>query len=329
MHRQCSKKTDKRMENKEMIVSSERVNTYGSRVITAGIDLSQYEKNPVLLYMHRRYSDSMPIGRVENLRVEGVKLIGTPVFDIEDEFAKKIAGKWDRGFLRMCSPYFDILETSNAPELVLQGQTRETITRCKLVEISIVDIGGNDDALQLCRSGKVLELSSGAACDGLPLLKAEIEPEIENINNQKSNQMKNILLALGLLETATDEQAVAAIKSLQLKAEKVDSIELSAITGAVDAAITAKKITADQKDHFVALGKSAGVESLNKTLELMKVASKPTDMINPNSDEKPAETIALKWADLTPEVATKMKTEDPKQYIALFKENYGFEPELS
>jgi len=318
---------------KEGIVSTERVNELGSRVLTAGVDLSQYEKNPVLLYMHRRgmYDNEplLPIGNVVDLRINDGKLVGTPMFDTSNELEKRIADKWEKGVLRMMSPKFDILETSNAPELVLQGQTRETITRCKLIEISIVDIGGNDDALQLCRSGKVLELASGAACESLPLLKSEIEPEIEHTNNQNLKQMENILLALGLDKTSTDEQAVAAIKSLQLKAEKVDSIELSAITGAVDAAITAKKITADQKDHFVTLGKSAGVESLNKTLELMKVASKPTDMINPNSDgnEQP-ETIALKWGDLTPETVVKMKAENPKQYIALFKENYGYEPKL-
>ena len=136
------------------------------------------------------------------------------------------------------------------------------------------------------------------------------------------------LLALGLDKTATNEQAVAAIKSLQSKAEKVDSIELSAITGAVNAAVSAKKITADQKEHFIALGKSAGVESLNKTLELMKVASKPTEVIDQSGTEQP-ETIALKWENLTPEIAAKIKTENPKQYIALFKEYYGFEPALS
>ena len=39
---------------KEAIISTERVNSYGSRVKTDGIDYSQYEKNPILLFMHRR-----------------------------------------------------------------------------------------------------------------------------------------------------------------------------------------------------------------------------------------------------------------------------------
>lgn len=69
---------------KEMIISTSRLNSYGSRVITTGIDITQYEKNPVLLWMHRRSFSSgspLPIGRVENLRFDGDALKGTPVFD--------------------------------------------------------------------------------------------------------------------------------------------------------------------------------------------------------------------------------------------------------
>lgn len=67
---------------KEAIISTPRLNSYGTRVLTEGIDTEQYKKNPVLLFMHRRGSvKDMPIGRIENLRVEGDTLYGTPVFD--------------------------------------------------------------------------------------------------------------------------------------------------------------------------------------------------------------------------------------------------------
>ena len=68
---------------KEVIISTEAVNSYGSRVLTAGIDLSQYERNPVLLWMHRRCWEpgAMPIGKVENLRIEDGKLIGQAAGD--------------------------------------------------------------------------------------------------------------------------------------------------------------------------------------------------------------------------------------------------------
>lgn len=104
---------------KEVVISTSVVNSYGCRVLTEGIDLRQYRRNPVLLWMHRRSfdRDAMPIGRIENLRVDGDRLIGTPVFDQKDEFAKKIEGKWEDGFLRMASAGIEVVEVSNAPSM--------------------------------------------------------------------------------------------------------------------------------------------------------------------------------------------------------------------
>ena len=191
-----------------MVISTSRVNCYGYRVLTEGIDIEQYQRNPVLLYMHRRGGDILPIGRVENLRLEGDKLIGTPVFDMNDPFAKQIADKWESGFLRMCSPSLELLEKSTDKALLLSGQTRPTVTRCRLQEISIVDIGGNDDALQLFADGKVLTLSAGSDCEHLPLLQLEKETaeQSANINPNKSNMKKETLELLGLGENATEQE---------------------------------------------------------------------------------------------------------------------------
>lgn len=150
---------------KEVVISTSGLNSYGSRVMTAGLDTSQYCRNPVLLWMHRRGGDNMPIGRMENLRVDGDRLIGTPKFDEKDEFAKKIATKWEDGYLNMCSAGIEILEYSTDPSMLVQGQTRATATASKLVEVSIVDIGANDEALKLYGGGKLLELAAGQDCD--------------------------------------------------------------------------------------------------------------------------------------------------------------------
>lgn len=184
---------------KEVIISTSGLNCYGGRVLTSGIDLTQFQKNPLLLWMHRRSfdRDAMPIGRIDNLRTDGDRLIGTPVFDQNDEFAKKIESKWENGFLRMASAGIEIIETSDAPEHLLQGQTRRTITRCRLEEVSIVDMGGNDEALQLYdRSGKVLKLAAGEDNDALPLLALEKKttrrelPPTARIIIKPKNQLK-------------------------------------------------------------------------------------------------------------------------------------------
>ena len=97
------------------------------------------------------------------------------LFDF-DCYLYEIESKWDSGFLRMASAALEPIETSADEALVLPGQTRETVTRSKLIEVSIVDIGGNDEALQLCGAdGKVMKLAAGEDTPGLPLLK-ENEP---------------------------------------------------------------------------------------------------------------------------------------------------------
>lgn len=322
---------------KEVIISTSGLNCYGGRVLTSGIDLTQFQKNPLLLWMHRRSfdRDAMPIGRIDNLRTDGDRLIGTPVFDQNDEFAKKIESKWENGFLRMASAGIEIIETSDAPEHLLQGQTRRTITRCRLEEVSIVDMGGNDEALQLYdRSGKVLKLAAGEDNDALPLLAPEKKDDPSGTasdgkdNNQtnKSTQSMNkeILQLLGLSETATEQEAVGALRLLKEKADKVETLQLASITAVVDGAIAEKRITADKKEHFVNIGKAAGIDSLRTTLSLMQPVRKPTEVIRqtdaPRDDEP--KTYA-KLSDVPADQLEKLREERPQDYERLYKAEYG------
>lgn len=322
---------------KEVIISTSGLNCYGGRVLTSGIDLTQFQKNPLLLWMHRRSfdRDAMPIGRIDNLRTDGDRLIGTPVFDQNDEFAQKIESKWENGFLRMASAGIEIIETSDAPEHLLQGQTRRTITRCRLEEVSIVDMGGNDEALQLYdRSGKVLKLAAGEDNDALPLLAPEKKDDPSGTapdgkdNNQtnKSTQSMNkeILQLLGLSETATEQEAVGALRLLKEKADKVETLQLASITAVVDGAIAEKRITADKKEHFVNIGKAAGIDSLRTTLSLMQPVRKPTEVIHqtdaPRDDEP--KTYA-KLSDVPADQMEKLREERPQDYERLYKAEYG------
>lgn len=324
---------------KEVIISTSGLNCYGGRVLTSGIDLTQFQKNPLLLWMHRRSfdRDAMPIGRIDNLRTDGDRLIGTPVFDQNDEFAKKIESKWENGFLRMASAGIEIIETSDAPEHLLQGQTRRTITRCRLEEVSIVDMGGNDEALQLYdRSGKVLKLAAGEDNDALPLLAPEKKDDpsgtapdgkADNQTNKLTQSMnKEILQLLGLSETATEQEAVGALRLLKEKADKVETLQLASITAVVDGAIAEKRITADKKEHFVNIGKAAGIDSLRTTLSLMQPVRKPTEVIHqtdaPRDDEP--KTYA-KLSDVPANQLEKLREDRPQDYERLYKAEYGYD----
>ena len=312
---------------KEAVISTPRLNCYGTRVLTEGIDLEQYRKNPILLYMHTR-SERLPIGTITNIRVEDGVLYGTPQIDGDTEEEKIIAQKWERGTLRMLSAGLEVIAISDDPALLVAGQTRPTITKSKLNEVSIVDIGANDDALQCCKiyeNGNVLPLAMDEDAAFLPLLKNNVEPAGQggdDSNKQTLTQfsMNRILLALGLAEASTEDQAVTAIQALQ---QENDSLRLARITDAVNLAISEHRIPEDKKDHFINLGKKVGLDDLRETLNLHAPVKKPTEVINQNGG---GASLNLKWADCTAQQLMDMRENDREKYCKLYKEHYGVNP---
>jgi hypothetical protein len=316
---------------KRVRISNSGLNCYGTRVLTSGVELEQYKRNPVLLYMHRR---GEVIGLMKDIRVEGDDITGEPYFDGITEESKIRKQQWEAGTLKMVSPNIDIISTSEKKDDLLPGQCRPTVTGSKLIEVSIVDIGGNDDAIILTYSGKQLKLAAGEDHPDLPLLNIN-----NSINDQNKNEMdfKAIALKLGLPETATEADILNTISILlgykteneHLKAEK-ETLQLSSITQVVDKAIEEKKITAAMKDHFITLGKSVGLESLNTTLGAMSATMKPTGVIvNGGLQLSGSMTGAYKKLSEVPvDKLLLLRNDDRETYTKLFKAEYGFEPEL-
>lgn len=312
----------------EVTISNSSLNRYGFRVLTSGIDIEQYKKNPIMLYMHvRSWRDSketiLPLGTVENVRIDGDQVLGTLKFDEADDFSKSIKAKWDAGTLRMVSPGLTPIEKSEDPEYLLPGQRYSTVTKSRLDEISVVDIAGNDDALALYLDGKRITLSDSANSN------LEYLQSIENLNSE--NNMKSIALKLGLAENASEAEIVAKIEAIQLVAGKVTEMEKTvkdqtdaAIIQLVDGAIREKRITADKKEHFVGLGKTVGVEQLQKTIELMAPVTKPTEMIIPGAGG----SSAKKWGEMDAAERISLRDGNREEYIKLYKAEYGIEPKI-
>nr|DAM30743.1 MAG TPA: prohead serine protease [Caudoviricetes sp.] len=310
---------------KRIIISDESVNCYGTWVKTDGVDISQYERNPVLLWMHWR---GVIIGIIKDIRKEGDKITGEPYFDEVRDESKLAKLQWEKGTLRMASANLEVTETSDAPELIKPGQYRATATRSKLIEISMVDIGGNDNALPLVLTfkGQELKLAAGENSDGLPLLT--------NNNNQKDEEKmdyKAIALKLGLPETAGENEILSSIEVLngyksanqQLQQEK-EQMQLSSITTAVDTAIAEKRILAEKKEHFIGVGQKIGVESLKLTFASMTPMQKPMDLIHTTGGG--SNSMALDWKKLSDVPADQManlKENDKNTYMKLFKSEYG------
>ncbi len=183
------------------IVSDESINTYGYRVLTSGIDLTAFKKNPIALWMHNRganwqptVNDQLPIGRWENLRKEDGKLMADLVFDTDDDFAKKLESKVQQNILRATSIGFKALKTSSDEKDMEKGQKYATVTKAELIEISLVDIPANKNAIKLYDvENNVLSLSDG---NEIPeILKIQSENDEPNINKNSKTMTYDELKA--------------------------------------------------------------------------------------------------------------------------------------
>ena len=317
--------------SRKVRISDSSLNSYGTRVLTSGVDLEQFKKNPVLLWMHNRawrgqQSEVLPLGYVENIQVEGDSITGELVFDEQDEFAKQIASKWDGGILRMVSPNFDIIAVDESPDLAVPGQTRATITKAKLVEVSVVDIGGNDNNIALQYQGKELKLSEGGEFPEIPAIQ---------LHNPKKEEMsyKTIALKLGLNEDAPEDKVLSEVSVLlgyktanETLRKELDDLKLSGITGKVNAAVTAGLLPADKQADMIALGKM-DEKQLDTVLSLLHKPVKPTTVINTPANGGSVElSKAQKLGDIPEKDWADLRENNNAEYIRLFKAQFGIDP---
>lgn len=161
---------------KRCVLSDESINRYGYRVLTSGIDLSAFRKNPLLLWAHfrdegnARWCNYLPIGHWEDIEVKDGVLSACPVFDCTDELSQTICDKYEAGTLSASSIGLRIKATSSEKQHLLPGQTRETVTKCELIEASIVDIPANRNACRLYDRSTSALLAAGAEADLVPAL---------------------------------------------------------------------------------------------------------------------------------------------------------------
>ena len=310
--------------NKRVRITNERLNSYGTRVLTAGMDVSQYERNPVLLYMHER---GQVIGYVKDLKVEGDEVTGELMFDEASELSRRCKKQWEFGSLKMVSVGIDVLELSEDKKHLVEGQTSPTITRSKLFEVSVVDIGANDDAIVLMRDGKRLEMGRDGES---PLPKLN-----HNKNQEKKMNKEEFALLLGLPADASEEAIKAKINELKTAADERaelakenGALKLSRIEAAVDGAIAEKKISPDKKSHFVELGKQVGLESLNATFGAMTPQVKLSQVIG-HQGGAPTGSAWQKLSDVPEDKIMELRKEQPDEYKRLYKAEYGIECEIA
>ena len=310
---------------KRVRISNDSLNSYGTRVLTSGMSVEQYQRNPVLLYMHERGN---VIGYVRDVKVENDEVTGELMFDEATELSTRCKKQYEFGSLKMVSAGLDILETSEAEELLVAGQTCPTITKSKLFEVSLVDIGANDDAIVLQKDGKRITLGKDSESP-LPMLN-------NNKQNKQEMEQKQFALQLGLPETATEAEITAKLGELKaakeenakLQAEKA-TLTLAGITASVEKAVSEKRIGSEKKDEFIALGKEIGQEKLDSIFAAMSPQVKLSAVIGHHGGA--AEQQEPKWtklSDVPGDKLVELRKNDVAEYKRLYKAEYGMECEI-
>lgn len=264
-------------------------------------------------------------------------MLADAFFDENDEFAMKIKGKVDGKFLRMASIHVSPIEASDDPKQMLPRQTRVTLTKSKAREASIVDIGGNDEALRLSINGKMINLAEDYESLELSLLNNN-EPETQTDTDMNDKELN---LALGLKEDATaDERKVqlASMKSeltgtkaqmhdlkeenvaLKAKTEKLEKSANEAQTAELAKLITDMKLSAEQKTAIEKLAK----QDLALAIETAKIMSPAVKLADVPGAEKPTADASLaakidgktfeELMDLNDDTIYQLKASDPDKF---------------
>lgn len=316
-------------------LTNDSLNSYGTRILTSGVDISQYEKNPVLLYMHNR---GIVIGIVENIEKTDKEITGELKFDEATELSRQCKQQYEFGSLRMVSVGIEMLEQSTDKDVVLQGQRFATITKSRLFEVSLVDIGANPDAIRLKHKGKLLNLADG---DILPSVLKPINMDTENKELEQLSD-ETIRTAAGVVETEQAKQIDELTLAYENKTIEVEQLQhrvseleqqistFKAVADAaenqmremvVDKAIADGRITPDRKAHFLKLGKALPLDDFLATIEACQPRITLASQIEGSSNQ-PRPT----WDELDRKgELLNLKQNNIAEFKQLYKERFGAE----
>ena len=323
------------------VLHDESVNTYGFRMLTSGANLEEFRKNPVLFLNHKDWE--LPIGRWENIRIEGARILADAVFDENDEEAIKVMKKVETDFVRMASiGGWPPEEVSDAPELKLPGQTMPTVTRWTVREASVVTIGANHNALVMYdrQTGKQIDLTDATSV--VRLMDINIHSNTENMN-------ENLKGVLKLQDSATEAEIVGAVKTLianndrlseenrVLKEEKAEQerirMEAQRAEGValVDAAVKDGRIDAAGRNAYLALF-DKDFESAKAVLAAIPHRKSVVSQIDTAREQQQTELSDLAsktWDELDRAGRlVELKDKAPELFREKFKARFGTEPSM-
>lgn len=320
---------------KTFILHDESVNSYGFRMLTNGVVLDDFKKNPVMFYNHD--DREMPIGRWENIRIEDGKILAEANFDQGDPRAKEIARKVEEGYISACSVGAWVLESTSDASLYIDGQDAPTVTKWSLREVSICNIPANHNALALYDAS------------GLRVQEADIPTILELTDKQLTITGKNkketmnqvVKTLLNLSNDATIDDAIVAIRANQktisslseeveaLRKEKKEAEEKklqekrNRFEALLDQAIKGGSLMESQKESMTTLFDANPDETL-RVIEAMPKRRSVTEQLTDKKNSKTASLADKSWDELDKlGKLAELRANDPTLYQEKYNERFN------
>lgn len=141
LHVQSKIKINSKEDGFKFIASTEAVDRHGEVIKQNGWDITRYMENPVILWGHEY--DELPVGKATNIYVENNQLVVEGVWASEkaNPDAECIRNLYLEGMINAVSVGFIAKEWEG-----------NVITKAELLEISIVTVPANQEALSLLKS---------------------------------------------------------------------------------------------------------------------------------------------------------------------------------
>lgn len=125
----------------EFVVSTNAIDAHGERINVEGIDVSDFKKNPVVLWGHDGFN--LPIAKATKVWKESGKLMARAKFYLKDDFSRKVYDYIVDGFLNAVSIGGLVQEW---------GEDGMTIQKLLMKEFSVVSVPANQEALVASKS---------------------------------------------------------------------------------------------------------------------------------------------------------------------------------
>ena len=202
-----NRKIDEKTRSVEFVASDESIDSYGTIIPVKNWVLDRFNGNGIIGYQHNLYWSSDPdnvIGK-GTAWVEDDKLMVRIEFEPKEinELAEKIYQKVLFGSINGVSVGFSELDEGEAKEI--DGQVVYVFGRCELLEISVVNIPANANALkryyedQLKQLRNADEMPDDDDDENKPDTEPQQDPEPDDEDDKEKKSLEEIQIARALL----------------------------------------------------------------------------------------------------------------------------------